>query len=259
MTRIDNKNKQAKMLFGLVGFPLHHSFSKKFFTEKFKMEEIDAEYLNFETENLNELESIILNNPNLQGFNVTIPYKEKIIPLLSQISPEASKIGAVNVVKVVHDSNDILYKLIGYNTDYIGFKESIEPLLNRETETKALILGTGGASKSVAQVFSDIGISWKKVSRNPDDTQLSYGDLTKEIIYTHKIIVNATPVGTFPNNKQSPCIPYEHLTSAHLLYDLVYNPEETIFLKSGKKYGASTKNGMEMLERQALAAWKIWD
>lgn len=245
------------MLFGLVGFPLQHSFSKRFFTEKFRREEIDAEFMNFEIENLNELESIILNNPNLQGFNVTIPYKEKINPLLSQISPEASKIGAVNVVKVVRESN-ILYKLIGYNTDYIGFKESIEPLLNRETETKALILGTGGASKSVAQVFSDIGISWKKVSRNPDGTQLSYGDLTKEIISTHKVIVNATPVGTFPNNEELPCIPYEYLTSAHLLYDLVYNPEETMFLKSGKKYGAYTKNGLEMLERQALAAWEIW-
>lgn len=258
MTRIENKNEQANMLFGLVGFPLQHSFSKRFFTEKFRREEIEAEYLNFEIENLNELERIILNNPNLQGFNVTIPYKEIIIPLLSQISPEASKIGAVNVVKVVRESN-ILYKLIGYNTDYVGFKESIEPLLNREAETKALILGTGGASKSVAQVFYDIGISWKKVSRNPDDTQLSYGDLTKEIISTHKVIVNATPVGTFPNNEESPCIPYEYLTSAHLLYDLVYNPEETMFLKSGKKYGVSTKNGLEMLERQALAAWEIWN
>lgn len=257
MNRLVNNNDQTKMLFGLVGFPLQHSFSKGFFTEKFKREKIDARYLNFEIENLDELDSIILNNLNLQGFNVTIPYKEKIIPLISDISSEASKIGAVNVVKVLRESKSS-YRLIGFNTDYIGFKESIEPLINRETETRALILGTGGASKSVAQVFTDIGISWKKVSRTPDENQLSYSELTKEIISSYKIIVNSTPVGTFPNNDESPNIPYEYLTSGHLLYDLVYNPEETMFLKLGKNRGTITKNGMEMLERQALAAWKIW-
>ncbi len=257
MNRLENNKEQTDMLFGLVGFPLQHSFSKGFFNKKFKREKINANYLNFEIENLNELDSIILNNPNLQGFNVTIPYKEKIIPLLSDISPEASKIGAVNVVKVFRESKSS-YRLIGFNTDYIGFKESIEPLINRETETRGLILGTGGASKSVAQVFTDIGISWKKVSRTPNENQFSCSDITKEIVSSYKIIVNTTPVGTFPNNDESPNIPYEYLTSEHLLYDLVYNPEKTMFMKLGEKQGATTKNGMEMLERQALATWEIW-
>lgn len=259
MISFDDRNEKITALYGLIGFPLQHSFSMKFFTEKFKNEQINARYLNFEKENLSDLDDILQKNNRLLGFNVTIPHKEQIISFLNEISDEAKKIGAVNVVKVLRDKHNSSFRLVGYNTDYMGFKESIEPLLDREKHTGALILGTGGASKSVAQVFTDLGFPWKKVSRNPDKDQLAYSDLSPHIIASHNIIVNTTPVGTFPNELESPAIPYSYLTSAHLVYDLVYNPEETQFLKQSKNRGAVTKNGLEMLERQALAAWQIWN
>lgn len=246
--------------YGLIGFPLKHSFSAKFFTEKFRREKIDAEYFNFEIEDVQELRHVILFNQHLKGLNVTIPYKEQVIPFLNDISAEAEKIGAVNVIKVGRKPGDMYnYKLTGYNTDYIGFKQSLSPLIDPALHRKALILGTGGASKAVAQALTDMQIEWKYVSRTPGDDRLTYNNLSKEVISTHTVIINASPVGTFPDTGYCPDIPYALLTPHHLLYDLIYNPEETLFLQKGREQGATTKNGREMLELQALAAWDIWN
>lgn len=246
--------------YGLIGFPLGHSFSSRFFTEKFEKEHIDAEYLNFEIDDILEIRQVILFNQHLKGLNVTIPYKEKVIPFLDVIAPEAEQIGAVNVIRVERKPGDMyFFRLIGYNTDYIGFKASLTPLLQETMHRKALILGTGGASKAVAQALTDLGIEWKQVSRSPGVNRFSYDELSREIITDHTLIVNASPVGTFPNVNESPAIPYHSLTPHHLLYDLIYNPQETLFLQQGKAQGAATKNGEEMLRRQALAAWEIWN
>lgn len=246
--------------FGLIGFPLKHSFSAKFFTEKFKQEEIDAEYLNFEIKDIQDIRHIISFNQHLKGLNVTIPYKEEVIPFLDEISPEAHQIGAVNVIKVEREPGHVHhYKLTGYNTDYIGFKRSLLPLIDPTSHRKALILGTGGASKAVAQTLTDLEIEWRYVSRTSGNHRLTYKDLSPAVISEHTLIVNASPVGTFPETGHCPDIPYGLLTPRHLLYDLIYNPEETLFLKNGKLQGATIKNGSEMLELQALAAWEIWN
>lgn len=246
--------------YGLIGFPLKHSFSAKFFTEKFRNEQLEAEYLNFEIKDIQEIHHIILLNQQLKGLNITIPYKERVIPFLDNISEEAKKIGAVNVIQIERRPGDKCYfRLTGYNTDYLGFRQSISPLLNTAFHRKALILGTGGASKAVAQAFTDMQVSWHYVSRTPGVNRFTYDDLTPSIIAEHTIIVNASPVGTFPEINYCPHIPYSFLTPRHLLYDLIYNPEETLFLQKGKKQGAITKNGREMLELQALAAWEIWN
>lgn len=246
--------------YGLIGFPLKHSFSAKFFAEKFHREGIDAEYLNFEIEDIHEIRRVILFHQHMKGLNVTIPYKEKVLPFLHDISPEAEKIGAVNAIKVDRKPGDMyFYRLTGYNTDYIGFRDSLSPLLNPAVHRKALILGTGGASKAVAQALQDLNIDWQYVSRTPQGNRLTYDMLTPEIMSTHQLIVNASPVGTFPHSDACPDIPYQLLTADHLLYDLVYNPEETLFLKKGKAQETVTKNGREMLEIQAAAAWEIWN
>ena len=250
--------------YGLIGFPLKHSFSAGFFTDKFRKENIDAEYLNFEIEDILDIRRVILFNQRLKGLNVTIPYKEKIIPFLNNISAEAEKIGAVNVIKVIRKPGDMyFYELTGYNTDYIGFKDSLTPLLKPGVNYKALILGTGGASKAVSRALTDIDIEWSYVSRSKSKNNkgrvIGYNDLSQEIMHAHNIIINASPVGTFPEIESCPDIPYNHLTPEHILYDLVYNPEETMFLRKGKEKGATTKNGLEMLELQALAAWEIWN
>lgn len=245
--------------YGLIGFPLKHSFSSKFFTEKFAKENIDAEYLNFEIEDILQVREVVIFNQHLRGFNVTIPYKEQIIPFLDEITPEAQKVGAVNTVKVERTyANMYFYRLVGYNTDYIGFKTSIQPLIQPGIHEKALILGTGGASKAVRQALEDMDIGWRYVSRTPAENRLTYDELSPEILSEYKIVVNTSPVGTFPDIRESPDIPYELLTPRHLLYDLVYNPSETLFLKKGRQQGATVKNGAEMLELQALAAWEIW-
>lgn len=241
--------------FGLIGCPLGHSFSKDFFTKKFKEEAIDACYLNFEIAAIKELKEL-LQQPNLKGFNVTIPYKEAVIPYLFDIDAEAATIGAVNVVKVIHEKEEI--KLIGYNSDIIGFQQSIQPLLQPQ-HTKALILGTGGASKAVSHVLRSLEIVPTFVSRHPKEGELSYEELTHEIIEEHTVIVNCTPLGMHPHIEEMPSIPYDAINSTHLLYDLIYNPSLTQFLQQGIKQGATTKNGLEMLERQALAAWEIWN
>ena len=246
--------------YGLIGYPLTHSFSAKFFTEKFSREEIDAEYLNFEIEDILEIRRVILFNQYLKGLNVTIPYKEKVIPFLHKLSPEAEKIGAVNTIKVDRLKGDMyFYELTGYNTDYIGFKKSLSPLINPNVHKKALILGTGGASKAIAYALTSMGIDWIYVSRSKQVGRICYDELSSDIMDERKLIVNTTPLGTYPNVEDCPDIPYLMLTEEHLLYDLVYNPEETLFLRKGKEQGAVIKNGKEMLELQALEAWRIWN
>ena len=246
-------------MYGLIGYPLQHSFSSKFFNEKFKEENIDAEYLNFEIEHIFDLRRILVFNPHLKGLNVTIPYKEAVITFLDDISPVAKEIGAVNVIKIERTFIDTYgYKLIGYNTDYIGFKKSIQPLIIPNLHNRALVLGTGGASKAVCKALESLDISWTYVSRTPKEGILTYDTLTPEVLSDNKIIINTTPLGTFPNVDDCPNIPYSALTTQHLLYDLVYNPSVTTFLKRGQQMGSTIKNGAEMLELQALAAWEIW-
>lgn len=241
-------------LYGLIGHPLSHSFSKQYFTNKFEKEEItDCKYETFDLPDINLLPEILKNNPNLKGFNVTIPYKETIIPLLSEIDEVAKEIGAVNTVKI--EGN----KLIGYNTDYFGFKQSLKPFLEISQE-RALILGTGGASKAVYYVLNSLNIKCLFVSRNPkNENEISYDDVNEYVIRNHQIIVNTTPIGTFPNVDEKPAINYNELTPKHLLYDLVYNPSETAFLKEGKQRGTMVLNGLQMLQLQADKAWEIWN
>ncbi|MDR2951390.1 MAG: shikimate dehydrogenase [Prevotella sp.] len=243
--------------YGIIGYPLKHSFSKKYFTEKFEKERIDAQYLNFEIADISLFPDILLSHPTMKGFNVTIPYKEKIIPYLTELDPRTKEIGAVNVIKVTRNNGDV--KLIGYNSDIIGFQHSIGPLINKEIHHKALILGTGGASKAVQGGLQNLGIEWMYVSRTPKEGQISYKDIDQNVLDEYTIIINASPLGTFPDIENAPDIPYQLLSSKHLLYDLVYNPAETKFLRLGKENGTTIKNGAEMLELQAIAAWKIWN
>ena len=234
--------------YGLIGKNISYSFSRNYFANKFKKEDIkNSQYINFDIDNLSELNNIF--NTNNFGFNVTIPYKEVIIPYLDSLDFHAEKIGAVNTIKLENG------KKIGFNTDWIGFKKSIEPLLNSH-HTKALILGTGGASKAVIYALDQLKIETLMVSRYGE---ISYEDLSEEIIQNHAIIINCTPVGTFPNIDAAPEIPYHFITKNHLAYDLIYNPAETLFLKKCKEKGAVVKNGLQMLEIQAEASWKIWN
>lgn len=241
--------------YGLIGYPLKHSFSKDFFNDKFASENIHAEYVNFEIESIAEFPDIIKHNPNLQGLNVTIPYKEKVIPYLDEIGPNAKNIGAVNVIKFDRSKGKL--RLIGYNSDIIGFKQSIEPLLEAHHK-KALILGTGGSSKAVYHGLLQLGIESKFVSREKSPDKLTYRELTPEVMREYTVIVNCTPIGMFPKIEFSPEIPYQLLTDKHLLYDLLYNPNETLFLRKGKEQGAAVKNGLEMLLLQAFASWDFW-
>lgn len=243
--------------YGLIGYPLKHSFSRKYFTEKFQRENINAEYLNFEIDNVSLFASIIDCHPQLKGLNITIPYKEKVIPFLHEIDDSAKEIGAINVIKITRKGEQA--ELKGYNSDIIGFQNSIAPLINKETHKKALILGTGGASKAVKKGLENLGLETIYVSRSPKQGQLQYSDIDKSILLEYTVIVNASPVGTYPDINNAPDIPYHLLTEDNLLYDLVYNPKETLFLKRGKQQGSSVKNGAEMLELQALAAWNIWN
>jgi len=243
--------------FGLIGYPLKQSFSQKFFSEKFESEGMEARYLNFPITSIDEFNGLLKHHPYLAGLNVTIPYKELVIPYLDEINEVAKAIGAVNVIKFKHINNKT--HLIGYNTDTIGFINSIKPLL-KASHTKALILGTGGAAKSVAYSLKKLGITYRFVSRNPTEpSQVSYANLTSEILDTYHIIVNTSPIGMYPNIDEYPDIPYQHLSPDHLLYDVVYNPELTKFLELGAKQGATIKNGLEMLYIQAEESWKIWN
>lgn len=242
--------------YGLIGFPLEHSFSISFFNQKFCDENIDAVYENFEISDINMLPEIVDSNPDLKGLNVTIPYKEKVISYLDSISPEAVSIGAVNVVRVVHENDKVILK--GFNSDVIGFTKSIEPMLE-SYHKKALILGTGGASKAINYGLKALGLETVFVSRYERPDTVQYKDITPDIVREYNVIVNCTPCGMYPNVDECPYLPYEAMDSKTILYDLTYNPSETLFMKKGAQYGANTKNGLEMLLLQAFASWDIWN
>ena len=238
--------------YGIIGNPLGHSFSRGFFTEKFAKEDIDAQYLNFQIPEIGKLPDILRENPELRGINVTIPYKTEVIQYLDELSDEAREIGAVNVVQIRNGH------LKGFNSDIIGFTKSIQPLL-KPHHRKALILGTGGASKAIRVGLTRLGLKWKYVSRSPQEGMFTYDDLTADILREYEVIVNCSPVGMFPKVDECPAIPYDYLTPDNLLYDLVYNPETTLFMKKGALQGAIVKNGLEMLHLQAIASWEFWN
>lgn len=238
--------------YGIIGNPLGHSFSKGFFTEKFAREGIDAEYLNFQIPEIGKLTEVLQENPELRGINVTLPYKTEVIPFLDELSNEAREIGAVNVVQIRNGH------LKGFNSDIIGFTRSIQPLL-KPHHRKALILGTGGASRAIRVGLTRLGLEWKYVSRTQREGMITYEDITAETLREYEVIVNCSPVGMFPKVDECPAIPYEFLTQDNLLYDLVYNPENTLFMKKGALQGAVVKNGLEMLHLQAIASWEFWN
>ena len=274
--------------YGLIGYPLGHSFSRKFFTEKFEKEGIDAQYLNFEIPSIEEFPEIIKNNPELRGLNVTIPYKQQVMQYLDEISEEAKAIGAVNVVRIERPSpqpspimgretmrnagnkpdglpikgdmsEGLRGSLIGYNSDVIGFVESIRSLLKAHHK-KALILGTGGASKAIRYGLEEkLGMETLFVSRSAREGMITYEEVTAEVLKEYEVIVNCSPVGMYPHVDECPALPYEAMNENHLLYDLVYNPLETLFMKKGAEQGATVKNGLEMLHLQAIASWKFWE
>lgn len=241
-------------IFGLVGRNISYSFSAGYFKKKFEKLKLDnVSYRNFDIDEIEEFPYIIKNTKGLRGLNVTIPYKEEVIPLLDKLSKNAKAIGAVNTITVSKKG-----KLKGYNTDYYGFKKSLKPLLNKHHE-RALILGTGGAAKAVAFALRKLKIEYDFVSRSGNEELFGYADLTKEIFDEYHIIINTTPVGTFPDVNECPELDYKLFTKKHIAYDLVYNPEETRFLREAKENGAKTINGYKMLVHQAERAWKIWN
>lgn len=242
--------------FGLIGKVLVHSFSKKFFTEKFANENIDSKYELFEMPSADGLKQLIADQYPM-GLNVTIPYKQDVIPFMDKLDETAAKIGAVNTIKFFYQP-DGSYKLMGFNTDVIGFENSFKPLL-KPWHTKALVLGTGGASMAVAYVLDKLGIEYKYVSRTRKNGGFSYEDLDEKVMAEYTIVINCSPVGTFPNVDEAPNLPYEFVTDRHYLYDLVYNPEVTKFCALGREHGAIAKNGLEMLHGQAIASWEIWN
>lgn len=241
--------------YGLIGYPLSHSFSKKYFQEKFQKEHINASYDLYELENIGKLPELI-KNQNLNGLNVTIPFKQTVIPFLDKLSYTAEKTGAVNCIKINNSKGKKV--LTGHNTDVYGFKQSIKPFLESKHE-RALILGTGGASKAVAYVLKEIGIDCLFVSRNDAPNTIAYNNVNEYVIKAHLLIVNTTPLGMHPKTEACPELPYSTITSEHLLYDLVYNPGETLFLKKGKEKGAVTMNGISMLHLQAEKSWEIFN
>lgn len=242
--------------YGLIGYPLGHSFSIGYFNEKFQNEGTDATYENFEIASIDEFPEVIDTNPELRGLNVTIPYKEKVISYLDTLSPEARAIGAVNVIKVEHKGKKVVLK--GYNSDVIGFTRSIEPLLERYHK-KALILGTGGAAKAIGYGLKALGLETVMVSRFERPGAIRYEQVTQEVIKEYNVVVNCTPTGMYPHADECPALPYEAMDSHTLLYDLIYNPDETLFMKRGKARGATVKNGLEMLLLQAFASWEFWN
>ncbi|NNE78537.1 MAG: shikimate dehydrogenase [Pricia sp.] len=242
-----------KNRFGLLGKNISYSFSKGYFTKKFSaMGFNDHTYENFDLQDISQFKSVLENNPHLKGMNVTIPYKEAVIPYLDELDSQAEQIGAVNTIQFTDAG------LKGYNTDAFGFKNAILPYL-KPYHTQALILGTGGASKAVAFVLDELGVSYTFVSRNPLKNQIGYSDLREHIIREFLVLINCTPLGTFPNIEESPDIPYRFIIKKHVLFDLIYNPEKTEFLMKGEAQGASISNGLRMLELQAERSWEIWN
>ena len=243
---------QKNKVFGLIGRNIDYSFSKEYFSKKFMNEKINCHYSNFDIDDISVLDSIFTKY-NISGLNVTIPYKVEIMGILDKIDEEAASIGAVNTIKVIGD------KKIGYNTDHIGFERSISSLIVDEKPKNALLLGSGGASKAIKYVLKKLNINHTTVSRESGKSDYTYEDIDEALIKKNKIIINCSPVGTFPEIKNCPKIPYEYLSKEHILYDLVYNPIKTLFLKKGDQIGCKTKNGLEMLEIQANESWKIWN
>ena len=239
--------------FGLIGRNISYSFSRNFFNNKFKIENIDAKYENFDIQNISEFPDILKQNPSISGFNVTIPYKESIIKYLDEIDPTAKEIGAVNTIKVNTEG-----KLIGFNTDFYGFTEALKEHLKPQ-HTNALILGTGGASKAIAYALKQLGINYTYVSRTKQENNLTYAEITKDILENFKLIINCTPLGTYPNIEDSPSIPTQYISENHLVFDLIYNPPHTKLLKLALDQLAEITNGLRMLELQAEKAWEIWN
>jgi shikimate dehydrogenase len=241
-------------IFGLIGRNINYSFSVAYFSDKFQKENItDALYKNFDIPDVTYFLQILKKHKDLKGLNVTIPYKQEIIPYLDKLSRKAEEVGAVNTIKITKKG-----LLKGYNTDVYGFKKSLKPLL-KPHHKKALVLGTGGASKAVIYVLDKLGLDYKIVSRNPEENQISYANITQEVMQEYMVVINCTPLGTFPNIEQCPEFNYEYFTAKHLAFDLIYNPAETTFLKKAKQQGASIQNGYQMLVFQAEKAWKIWN
>jgi len=241
-------------IFGLIGKNIAYSFSQKYFLDKFQKEKInDCLYKNFDIPNSTYFPQIIKKNKNLKGLNITIPYKQEIIPYLDKLSRKAEEIGAVNCVKITKKN-----KLKGYNTDIYGFKKTLLPLLQPH-HTHALILGKGGAAKAVAYTLTKLNIHYKYVSRNPQESDFSYHDLSKNVILQHTLLINCTPLGTFPDIEDFPKINYSNLSNKHLAFDLIYNPIQSKFLRLAKENGATTKNGYDMLVFQAEKSWEIWN
>lgn len=249
------KHKKHMRRFGLIGKNISYSFSRDYFKNKFKTEKINnATYQNFDIASIAMFETQLKQENNIKGFNVTIPYKESIIPFLNKVNKKAKVIGAVNTIKISKKG-----KYIGYNTDYYGFKKSLKPLLKTHHK-KALILGTGGASKAVAYALKSLGIKYAFVSRSTfKNVKYTYSQLSEKVIHSHQIIINCTPLGTFPEINACPDIPYQAITKTHILFDLIYNPSETKFLKLGKQNNATIINGEQMLKLQAEKAWQIWN
>lgn len=241
--------------YGLIGYPLGHSFSISYFNQKFADEGVNAKYENFEIASIDQLEEVLASNPELRGLNVTIPYKEKVMPYLDSISPEAQAIGAVNVIRVTHEGKEV--KLKGFNSDVIGFTKSIEPMLE-SYHKKALILGTGGASKAINYGLKSLGLETVYVSRYERPGTIQYERITPEDVREYNVIVNCTPVGMYPHTEECPLLPYEAMDGHTILYDLIYNPDETLFMRKGAEHGAQTKNGLEMLLLQAFTSWEFW-
>ncbi len=257
------------MELGLIGHPLGHSFSPSYFSEKFGKYGVEGSYTLFPIKDISSLNTVLDENPGLRGFNVTIPYKRAILPYLDSVSPEAESIGAVNTVKIEHKSGQ--RRLVGYNTDYIGFSRSLLPFVNSLAglaygRQNALILGTGGASKAVAYALDRMGVKYRVASRNPGrkgittgySSLIGYGDINQEMMESSGLIVNCTPLGMYPEIQGCPDIPWDYLDSSALCYDLVYNPPLTEFMRIAATRGAAVKNGLEMLHKQADAAWEIW-
>jgi len=244
-------------IYGLIGYPLGHSFSVSYFNQKFADEGINAKYMNFEIPSIDELPEIIAKYPQLKGLNVTIPYKEKVMNFLDSISPEARAIGAVNVIRVTHDGKKTTLK--GFNSDVIGFTQSIEPMLDKKWHKKALVLGTGGASKAVSYGLKSLGVEPVYVSRYERPDTIQYANITPEVVKEYNVIVNCTPLGMYPHSDTCPELPYEAMDNHTILYDLIYNPDQTLFMRKGAAQGADVKNGLEMLLLQAFAGWEFWN
>ncbi len=257
--------------YGLLGYPLSHSFSKKYFTDKFEKEKLtDHEYDLFELKNLDNFPDFLWAHPKLCGLNVTVPHKIGIIRYMDWVSAEAKQAGAVNCIRISAESpvlaafsgevgiQDHEFKLEGFNTDVYGFENSLRPLLKHQTHKKALLLGNGGAARAVKFVLAKMEIPYQLVTRKPGERHLLFKNLNRQIIEEHTLIINTTPLGMAPNIEECPPIPYEYISENHLLYDLIYNPEQTLFLKKGFERGAFTKNGFEMLILQAEKSWELW-